>query len=127
MNVDDMIAYDPTSLMKEAYLGGAILVTRPVSGFGKVELDGARNIIRFEEKPKLPWYCSVGHYAFKKEILEEYLPDKGNIELQTFQNMADKKLLRALVYKGTWITINTVKELEEAKKALSKSNLLLKT
>ena len=118
MNVDDMITYDPAMLMKEAYLGGAILVTRPKSGFGKVQFNEAGTIIKFEEKPKLPWCCSVGHYAFKKKILNEYLPDKGNIELETFQKMADRRLLRAIVYDGIWITINTVKELEEARKAL---------
>jgi NDP-sugar pyrophosphorylase family protein len=118
MNVDDIITYDPARLMKEAYLGGAILVTRPKSGFGKVQFNAKGTIIKFEEKPKLPWCCSVGHYAFKKKILDKYLPDKGNIELETFPKMAHKKLLRAIEYDGIWITINTIKELEEARKAL---------
>lgn len=124
MNVDDICFYDPTLLMKEAYLGGAILVARPVSDFGRVEFDDAGNIVKFEEKPPLPWHCSTGHYAFKKEILEKYLPDEGNIELQTFQVMADRKLLRVLEHIGIWITVNTVKDLEKAKKALAeiKSN-----
>ncbi len=118
MNVDDIITYDPARLLKEAYLGGAILVTRPKSGFGKVQFNHTGTITRFEEKPRLPWCCSVGHYAFKKKILNRYLPDKGNIELETFQKMADKRLLRAIVYDGIWITINTAKELEEARKEL---------
>lgn len=120
MNVDDICFYDPASLIREAYPGGAILVARPVSGFGRVKFGDADNIIKFEEKPLLPWYCSIGHYAFQKEILERYLPDKGNVELQTFPNMADKKLLKVLVYTGIWITINTIKDLEEARKALDK-------
>lgn len=120
MNVDDIVVNDPDSLMREADLGGAILVAKPASGYGKVSFDKTGRIIGFEEKPRLPWYCNVGHYAFKKEILAKYLPDKGNIELETLPVMAKKKLLRAQVYDGVWITINTIKELEEAKKTLSR-------
>jgi D-glycero-alpha-D-manno-heptose 1-phosphate guanylyltransferase len=118
-NVDDIVFYDPNLLIKEAYLGGAILVTKPISGFGRVEFDNANNIIKFEEKPPMPWSTSCGHYAMKRDILMKYLPKQGDVEVCTFQPMASNKLLRALEYEGKWITINTFKDLEKAKKELN--------
>jgi NDP-sugar pyrophosphorylase family protein len=115
MNVDDIVFYDPNTLVKESYLGGSILVTKPMSGFGRVEFDNADNITQFVEKPEMPWSTSCGHYAMKRDVLMKYLPDKGDIEVCTFQPMATAKLLRVLEYSGKWITINTYKDLEKAK------------
>lgn len=117
-NCDDIVFYDPNLLWKEAYLGGAILVTRPKSNFGKVVFDNAGNILRFEEKPILPWYVSCGHYVLKTEVIKNYFPDKGNLELNTFQRLADKKLLRGYEYSGLWLTINTKKDLDRAREFL---------
>lgn len=124
MNVDDIVFYDPNLLVKEAYLGGAILVTKPISGFGRVEFDNANNIISFEEKPEMPWSTSCGHYAMKKDVLMKYLPNKGDIEVCTFPSMARSKLLRVLEYEGKWITINTYKDLERARGELNEINAL---
>jgi NDP-sugar pyrophosphorylase family protein len=124
MNVDDIVFYDPNTLVKEAYLGGAILVTKPYSGFGRVEFDNADNIIKFEEKPPMPWSTSCGHYAFKRDELMKYLPEQGDMEVLSFPNMASTRLLRALEYSGKWITINTFKDLEKAKKELNEIKAL---
>lgn len=118
MNVDDIVFYNPNLLVKEAYLGGSILVTKPLCGFGRVELDNANNILKFEEKPIMPWSTSCGHYAMKRDILMKFLPAKGDVEVCTFQPMATSKLLRALEYSGRWITINTFKDLERAREEL---------
>jgi len=118
MNVDDIVFYDPNLLVKEAYLGGAILVTKPVSEFGRIEFDNANNITRFEEKPQMPWSTNCGHYAMKKDVLMKYLPDKGALEVSSLPLMAEHKLLRVLEYEGKWITINTYKDLEKAREEL---------
>lgn len=118
MNVDDIVFYDPNTLVKESYLGGSILVTKPMSGFGRVEFDNADNITQFVEKPEMPWSTSCGHYAMKRDVLMKYLPDKGDIEVCTFQPMATAKVLRALEYGGSWLTVNTFKDLENVKKKL---------
>jgi NDP-sugar pyrophosphorylase family protein len=124
MNVDDIVFYDPNTLVKEAYLGGSILVTKPVSGFGRVEFDNADNVSQFVEKPEMPWSTSCGHYAMKRDVLMKYLPDKGDIEVCTFQPMATAKLLRVLEYNGTWITINTFKDLDKARGELHATKAL---
>jgi NDP-sugar pyrophosphorylase family protein len=124
MNVDDIVFYDPNTLVKEAYLGGSILVTKPISGFGRVEFDNADNVTQFIEKPEMPWSTSCGHYAMKRDVLMQYLPDKGDIEVCTFPSMVGSKLLRALEYEGKWITINTFKDLEKAKGELHATKAL---
>jgi NDP-sugar pyrophosphorylase family protein len=44
------------------------------------------------------------------------------MELQTLQNLADKRLLRGYRYNGLWLTINTMKELIEARNILGRSS-----
>ena len=115
MNVDDIVFYDPIDLYDQAYKGASILVSKPRLPFGKITLSSNRDVLKFEEKPLLDVYASCGHYVFKKRVIEEYFPDRGNIEAQTFQILADRNLLRAFEYTGVWLTINTFKDLLDAR------------
>lgn len=115
LNCDDIVFYDPNLLWKEAYLGAAMLVGKLESPYGIIDTDPAGNVLRFTEKPILPYNISLGHYCFKKEIIEKYFPEKGDLEFQLMQKLADRNLLRALEYNGKWFTINTYKQLEEAR------------
>ena len=110
MNVDDIVFYDPKKLYEYADKGAAILMAKPTLPFGRVQTQNTY-IIRFEQKPQLDFYASTGHYVFKTSVIRKYFPNEGDMELQTLQTLADKRMLRGYPYNSTWLTINTMKDL----------------
>jgi NDP-sugar pyrophosphorylase family protein len=91
MNVDDIVFYDPKQLYEYQTANG--------------------HVVRFEQKPQLNFYVNTGHYVFKTSLINRYFPDQGDMELQTLQNLADKRMIRGYTYNGLWLTINTMKDL----------------
>ena len=118
MNVDDIVFYNPTELYEFSDRGAAILMAKPTLPFGRIQTADTY-IIRFQQKPILDFYVSTGHYVFKKSIIEKFFPEKGDMELQTLQILADKRVLRGYPYNGVWLTINTMKDLLAARKYFS--------
>jgi NDP-sugar pyrophosphorylase family protein len=89
-----------------------IAVTPLRSQFGVVRLQD-NDVVGFEEKPvisSLP--VSIGVYVMQKEILS-YLPDVGDIEKTAFPKLAAERKLKAYRHHGFWMTINTVKDLQD--------------
>ena len=83
--------------------------------FGVVRVQG-HDIIGFDEKPLIDsLLVSVGVYVFQKEILD-YLPEFGDIEKTAFPRLAAERKLKAYRYDGFWMTVNTVKDLQEVDK-----------
>jgi NDP-sugar pyrophosphorylase family protein len=62
--------------------------------------------------------CSSGIYVFQREITE-YLPKVGDIEKTTLPILTRKKALKVFIHNGKFLTVNTVKELEQAELELS--------
>ncbi len=114
MNVDDIVFYDPRKLFEYSTSGAAVLLAKPQLRFGRVATKKDL-VTRFEQKPIMNLWVNVGHYVFSKELVKEYFPDKGNLERTTMQEIADKRYLRALKYKGDWLTVNTLKDLMTVK------------
>jgi D-glycero-alpha-D-manno-heptose 1-phosphate guanylyltransferase len=110
MNVDDIVFYDPRELFEYADKGAAILMAKPTLPFGRILVQDTY-VTRFEQKPQVNFYVSAGHYVFKTSIVRKYFPYEGDMELQTLQNFADRRMLRGYLYDGTWLTINTMKDL----------------
>ena len=110
MNVDDIVFYNPKELYEYANEGAAILMAKPKLTFGRISTSNT-HVIRFEQRPLLNLLVNAGHYVFKKSVIEEVFPEKGDMELQTLQILADKKMLRGCEYKGLWLTVNTMKDL----------------
>lgn len=110
MNVDDIVFYDPKQLDEYADRGAAILMAKPKLPFGRIQTANT-HVIRFEQKPQLNFYVNAGHYVFKTSVINRYFPDEGDMELQTLQNLADKRMVRGYPYNGLWLTINTMKDL----------------
>jgi D-glycero-alpha-D-manno-heptose 1-phosphate guanylyltransferase len=115
MNVDDIVFYDPKKLSKFANKGASILMAKPQFKFGKI-ISSKTYIVRFEQKPQLDFYVNTGHYVFDTSIIEQYFPDKGPMETETLQELAEKKKLRGYHYNGLWLTINTMKDLIKVRK-----------
>lgn len=127
MNADDILVsstYSPHVLGKTVENRqspvGAILLTRTVFPFGVVLTDGGK-VKGFQEKPRLDLRVSAGHYALTKDAVEEYFPERGNLEDTAFPMMARDGVLFSMVYDDEWITVNNMKQLETAKRRMSNS------
>lgn len=95
-----------------------IAVTHPRSPFGVINVGEDGLVLSFVEKPLVrSLLVSIGVYLFSNRILE-YLPETGPIEKTTFPLLAKEKLLRAYSIDGTWLTVNTMKDLKLAEKVL---------
>jgi len=93
-------------------LVATIAVTNPRSPFGVIRVGKNGLIESFEEKPIIPTlFISTGAYIFNREIVK-YLPETGAIEKTAFPLLAERKLLGACKIKGEWMTVDTLKDLE---------------
>ena len=96
----------------------SIAVVHPRLPFGLVEIDKKGLCKGFLEKPVLKdVFCSTGIYEFDREVLN-YLPKQGDVERTTFPRLARMNKLKALRHTGSFITVNSLRELEEADEAL---------
>ena len=103
----------------------AVIALVPLkSPYGIVEIDENGYIKSFREKPVLGDYLiNAGVYAMKPQIFE-YLPDKGDIERDTFPKLAKEGLLKGVVFRDVyWRAIDTVKDVEEVGRELEKGIL----
>jgi len=124
MNVDDIIlskTYTPSILLetfhKNQSAQGSILLTRTHFPFGIVEVSNGR-VQGFKQKPLLDYKICSGHYAFTKDGVRKYFPQKGNFEDTALQRMAQNNVLHSTELDGDWITINNLKQLEVARQKL---------
>jgi len=115
MNVDDIVFYDPNILYDYAAKGAGILLAKPTLPYGRISLQNGIVVTRFQQRSTLDSYVSAGHYVFKKSAVDRYFPEKGDLEFTTMQRLADQKMLRGYTYHGMWITINTMKDLIQAR------------
>ena len=117
LNGDVLTNLDPNELRSigEKYIGSIALVHLK-SPYGIVEIRG-EEIVRFREKPLIKEYwINAGIYYFKPQIFK-YLPDRGDIEKETFPILAERGLLKAVKYENVfWKSIDTHKDLQEAEK-----------
>lgn len=93
-----------------------LLVSPLKSPFGVITTNSFHSITEFQEKPIMDnYFVNAGIYIFTQKI-RSYLPEKGDIERETFRKLAAEGHLRAFKYFGFWNTINNVKELEDMEK-----------
>ncbi len=124
----DIITNIPVNkLVNELLSSNALAVIALVplkSPYGIVEIDENGYIKSFREKPVLGDYLiNAGVYAMKPQIFE-YLPDKGDIERDTFPKLAEEGLLKGVVFRDVyWRAIDTVKDVEEVGRELEKGVL----
>jgi NDP-sugar pyrophosphorylase family protein len=97
-----------------------IAVTPLKSPFGVINVASNNDVISFEEKPILDSVLiNSGIYTFDRQIID-YLPEKGSLEKVTFPTLANLRLLKAYYITSFWLTINTLKDLENAEHELRK-------
>lgn len=96
----------------------SIAVVHPRLPFGLVEIDRRGRCKGFVEKPVLKdVFCSMGIYEFDRKVLR-YLPRTGDVERTAFPRLARMNKLKALKHTGSFITVNSLRELEEADEVL---------
>jgi len=98
-----------------------IAVVHPRLPFGLVQVDRRGYCREFLEKPVLAdRYISTGVYVFDKSI-GKHMPKRGDIERTTFPKLSNAGQLGAYRHTGSFITVNSLRELEEAEERLRES------
>ena len=120
LNGDELLDLDLVELAEHHRRVGAaatIVITPLRSPFGIVELSEKDFVARFEEAPLLPHWVSCGVYMLGEDALAR-LPERGDHERTTFPELAAEGRLAAFRHEGTWLTVNTPKDLRAAEEHL---------
>lgn len=116
MNGDELVDVDFAALLERHRATGAaatLTVARPPSQFGQVDLTDDDVVTGFHEVSTVPYWVNCGIYVLSEAALERF-PEKGDHETTTFPALAAEGTLRAFRHRGTWLTVNTPKELKRA-------------
>ncbi len=116
MNGDELVDVDFGALLdRHRSMGAAatLTVAQPPSQFGQVDLTEDDVVTGFHEVSRVPYWVNCGIYVLSEEALARF-PEKGDHETTTFPELAGEGRLRAFRHTGTWLTVNTPKELRRA-------------
>ena len=95
-----------------------IAVVHPRLPFGLVKVDKRDYCRGFLEKPVLSDVnISTGIYVFEHDIVK-HLPQTGDVERTTFPKLSKVGKVAAYKHRGSFITINSLRELEDAEKRM---------
>ena len=96
---------------KSSAMGTMMLVPYP-NQYGVVESDDQSVVTKFIEKGGLPFWVNAGVYLFDRQI-ESLLPDIGDHETTTFQDLAKQGKLSAYHSEMAWTSIESPKDLSD--------------
>jgi NDP-sugar pyrophosphorylase family protein len=116
LNGDELIDVDLRDLLahhRAKAVAATITLTPLQSPFGIVDLDGDDLVTGFREAPRLPHWVNVGVYVLDDEAIAR-LPERGDHERSTFPELAAERRLAGFRHEGTWLTVNTPKQLRLA-------------
>lgn len=116
MNGDELVAVDFAALLDRHRATGAtatLTVAQPPSQFGQVDLTEDDVVTGFHEDARVPYWVNCGIYVLSEAALARF-PEKGDHETTIFPELAAEGTLRAFRHTGTWLTVNTPKELRRA-------------
>ncbi len=92
--------------------------------YGVVESDDQDIVTRFVEKGSIPFWINAGVYLFDRKI-ESLLPDVGDHETTTFQNLAKQGRLAAYRSEMAWTSIESPKDLSDITDRIREGRLTL--
>jgi NDP-sugar pyrophosphorylase family protein len=121
LNGDELLDVDLAALLtrhRERRPAATITLTPLQSPFGIVDLDDDDVVTGFREAPRLPHWVNVGLYVLDDEALAR-LPERGDHETSTFPELAAEGKLHGFRHEGTWLTVNTPKQLRLAEEFVS--------
>jgi NDP-sugar pyrophosphorylase family protein len=108
---------------KSGAMGTMMLVPYP-SQYGVVESDDQDVVTKFIEKGRLPFWINAGVYLFDRQI-ESLLPDIGDHETTTFQDLAKRGQLAAYHSEMAWTSIESPKDLSDITDQIREGRLTL--
>lgn len=89
------------------------------SRFGIVHIDKLKVVRKFEEKPEFPdTWINGGVYILNVTKIAKHLPDKGDIERETFPKLVQYAEIVSYPYYGLWNLIDSIKDLQEVEHEL---------
>ena len=86
--------------------------------FGLVETDSNDKVVSFKEKPTLDKWINIGYFYFDRDFMN-FILQHSSFEI-FLEEVAKKGLISAYKHNGVHITINTLRELDDAEDALNK-------
>ena len=109
--------------MQASDIAASMLVVPYRSRFGVVKIDKLRIVRGFDEKPAFPdVWINGGIYLLNAKKARRYLPDKGDMERETFPKLVNHGELMSYPYYGEWWYIDSVKDLKEVEVALQSAS-----
>ncbi len=120
----DIITDLPLKRMIEAHsdagdISASMLVVPYRSRFGVVKIDKLKMVRDFDEKPAVPDVWIIGGvYVLNSRKIIKGLPDKGDIERETFPKLVTHGELMSYPYYGEWVFVDSLKDLKELEESL---------
>jgi len=120
----DIITDLPIQRMIDAHrqageISASMLVVPYRSRFGVVKIDKLKMVRGFEEKPAFPdVWINGGVYVINSRRAQKYLPEKGDIERETFPNLVQRGELLSYPHYGEWWFVDSLKDLKELEGSL---------
>ena len=97
----------------------SMLVVPYRSRFGVVKIDKLRMVRGFDEKPAFPdVWINGGVYILDPRRLTKYLPDRGDIERETFPKLVTHGELLSFPHYGDWFFVDSLKDLKELESSI---------
>ncbi len=96
-------------LKKKHGVIATITVTRPVSKYGIVKLEGD-TVSSFREKPVMDEFINVGYMVLEKEVFDYIDPKTDVMFEETLQAIAEEGKLGYYVHDGFWHPMDTYKD-----------------
>jgi NDP-sugar pyrophosphorylase family protein len=120
----DIMTDLPLKRMMDAHkqageISASMLVVPYKSRFGVVKIDKLKMVRDFDEKPAFPdVWINGGVYCLNSKRILRNLPDKGDIERETFPKLVTHGDLLAFPYYGEWSFIDSLKDVKELEEYL---------
>ena len=120
----DIMTDLPLKRMLEAHkqageISASMLVVPYKSRFGVVKIDKLKMVRDFDEKPAFPdVWINGGVYCLNSRRIVKNLPDKGDIERETFPKLVAHGELLSYPYYGEWSFIDSLKDVKELEEYL---------
>ena len=120
----DIITDLPLSRMIDAHkqageISASMLVVPYRSRFGVVKIDKLKMVRGFDEKPAFPdVWINGGVYILNAKRAQKYLPERGDIERETFPNLVSRGELLSFPHYGEWVFVDSIKDLMQLEESM---------
>jgi glucose-1-phosphate cytidylyltransferase len=93
---------------------------RPPARFGAIKIKGGR-VTYFKEKSKMDeGWINGGFFVIESEFLKYIKSDNTFLEREPLEKITKSRKLSAFKHQGYWQCVDTIRDLERARKLLSK-------